>query len=193
MESKIAASVLTPTFWGEPAAFCGGCGAPREDSGASRQPPTQGPLPAGSKAFQTWETGLHWSYLQEVLKEREKMPGSERTRGLPEKQRPRILQLRGFHLSSKFVFSWPTFTNIISSPFISSPYFHYWMRNPEVWAPGAAQLRPQPPRQCPPHLSFPPHETGSWGPTQLGYMVALQNGGQGAPRHVAKAQKGHRS
>lgn len=80
-------------------------GAPLEASRASCRSPHPGPrYQKKARPFRCVRPGCGWSYLQEVLKERERerMPGSvslmEVRGGLAQKPCPRILRLRGFHL-----------------------------------------------------------------------------------------------
>lgn len=105
-----------------------GVGAPWEDSRASCPSPRPGPgYQQGARPFGCAGTGCGWGYLQEVLKERENAGSVSLKRvwgGLPWKQRPRILQLWGFHLVFDACASLAHFPSPLSPSSSLLPSFH---------------------------------------------------------------------
>ena len=123
--------------------LCGG-GDPADFSAEYKglRPPTPGPVTSREQGLLDIGDQTSQEYLQEALKERKRQRQCHCHKGCLRGSVQEFFSCGVSSWSPKFAFSWPTFTHLISSPFISPLYFYHWMRNPEVWAPGAAGLWP---------------------------------------------------
>ena len=87
------------------------------------RPPTPGPVTSREQGLLDTGDQTSQEYLQEALKERKRQHQCHCHKGCLRGSVQEFFSCGVSSWSPKFAFSWPTFTHLISSPFISPLYF----------------------------------------------------------------------